>query len=101
MISQDAFTSGRSLIGTILSKMNNIGKVRYNFLLHILMMYLSMRGRINFLQLGRYGHRDEHTYRNQFNEEFDWAQFNRLMVTDYCSDEMILEQIKKQDMEEG
>ncbi len=90
MISQDAFTSGRSLIGTILSKMNNIGKVRYNFLLHILMMYLSMRGRINFLQLGRYGHRDEHTYRNQFNEEFDWAQFNRLMVTDYCSDEMII-----------
>lgn len=90
MISQDAFTSGRGLIGTILSKMNNIGKVQQAFLLHILIMFLSMRGRINFLQLGRYGNKDEHSYRYQFAKIFDWIGFNRRFVVAHCTDERIL-----------
>ena len=61
MISQDAFTFGRSLTGTILSKMDNIGKVQRKFLSHILILFIGMRGRINFLQLGRYGDMDEHS----------------------------------------
>lgn len=90
MISQDAFTSGRGLIGTILSKMNNIGKVQASFLLHIMIMFLSMRGRINFLQLGRYGVMDEHSYRYHFSKDFDWVGFNRRFVDEQCSDEKIL-----------
>lgn len=90
MISQDAFTSGRGLVGTILSKMNNIGKVQHKFLLHILLMFISMRGRINFLQLGRYGHMDEHSYRYHFSKIFDWVGFNRRFITEHCSDQRIL-----------
>ena len=90
MISQDAFTFGRSLIGTILSKMNIIGKVQHKFLLHILILFLAMRGRINFLQLSRYGEMDEHSYRYHFCKSFNWIKFNRLYVTDQCSDEKII-----------
>lgn len=90
MISQDAFTSGRSLIGTILSKMNSIGKVQHRFLLHILIVFLAMRGRINFLQLSRYGDMDEHSYRYHFSKSFSWITFNRHYVTQQCSDEIII-----------
>jgi hypothetical protein len=45
-----------------------------------------MRGRINFLQLGRYGKMDEHSYRNHFKKYFDWIEFNRRFVTEHCRD---------------
>jgi hypothetical protein len=90
MISQEAFTSGRGLLGTILSKMSCIGKVKRTFLSHILLMFISMRGRINFLQLERYGHMDEHSYRYQFSKEFDWLGFNYEFVKEQCSDDVIL-----------
>ena len=38
MISQNTFTSGCGLIGTIISKMNNIGNVQHNFLMGIPVM---------------------------------------------------------------
>lgn len=53
-------------------------------------MFISMRGRINFLQLGRYGTMDEHSYRYQFAKVFDWIGFNRHFVTQQCSEERIL-----------
>lgn len=90
MISQDAFTFGRSLTSTILSKMDNIGKVQRKFLSHILILFIAMRGRINFLQLGRYGDMDEHSYRYHFGKDFNWIKFNRLYVSDQCSDEKII-----------
>jgi hypothetical protein len=90
MISQDAFTFGRSLTGTILSKMNNIGKVQHKFLLHILLLFLAMRGRINFLQLSRYGDMDEHSYRNHFRKSFSWISFNKHFVTQQSSNERII-----------
>lgn len=34
-----------------------------------------MRGRINFMQLGMYGHMDEHSYRYQFGKIFNWIGF--------------------------
>lgn len=49
-----------------------------------------MRGRINFLQLGRYGNKDEHSYRYQFAKIFDWIGFNRRFVVAHCTDERIL-----------
>jgi hypothetical protein len=90
MISQDAFTSGRGLLGTILSKMTGIGKVQHRFLSHILILFLSMRGKINFLQMGRYGQMDEHSYRYQFGNTFDWIEFNQQFIEDQCSNEVIL-----------
>jgi len=63
MITQDAFITGRILIGTILSKMNGHNKKRKEFIIHILMLFLGMRGRVNFLQLSRQGGKNEKSYR--------------------------------------
>ncbi len=40
-------------------------------------LYMTIHGRVNFLQMGRYGRFSEQTYRNNFeNDKFDWMAFN-------------------------
>ncbi|MBK8501551.1 MAG: transposase [Saprospiraceae bacterium] len=46
--------------------------------------FLSIRGRINFLQLARYGKYHESTYRMGFERDFDFLTFNILLVEQYC-----------------
>ena len=53
-----------------------INKWREKFMLEVLFLYLIIPGRINFLQLGRYGHFGEQRYRQQFGRRFDWLSFN-------------------------
>lgn len=53
-----------------------INKCRKNFMLEIFMLYLSIPGRINFLQLGRYSRHGEQRFRRQFEEKFDFFSFN-------------------------
>ena len=44
-------------------------------------LFMAIPGRINFLQMGRYGKFSEQTYRNHFeNESFDWFSFNEHLV---------------------
>lgn len=90
MIIQNAFTSGSSLLSTILLKMSHIGRVQTKFIEHILILILSIRGRANFLQFARYGHMNEKSYRNSFEKEFDWAEFNSELIATNCSDELII-----------
>ena len=52
-----------------------LNKCRSNFMLEIFMLYLSIPGRINFLQLGRYSHHGEQGFRRQFEEKFDFFGF--------------------------
>ncbi|MFT6809371.1 MAG: hypothetical protein ACJA01_002608, partial [Saprospiraceae bacterium] len=66
MITQDAFMTGKSLISTILQKMNDLNKSRQRFIKEILLLYLSHRGRMNFLQMERQGGLSEKSYRYQF-----------------------------------
>jgi len=40
-------------------------------------LFLSIRGRINFLQLGRHGKYKEQRYRQQFEKSFDFLTFNK------------------------
>jgi len=42
-----------------------------------LILFLSIRGRINFLQLARYGNYKEQRYRQQFEKRFDFLAFNK------------------------
>ena len=53
-----------------------INKCRKNFMLEIFMLYLTIPGRINFLQLGRYSSHGEQRFRRQFEEKFDFFNFN-------------------------
>lgn len=42
----------------------------------VLLLYLIILGKINFLQLGRYSHFGKQRYRQQFSPKFDWLSFN-------------------------
>ncbi len=86
MISQDAFTEGQALIFTILQKMTNLKASRIKRVTEILMLFISMRGGMNFSQMGRQGEMCEESYRLHFKKALDWLSFNKLLVQQVCSD---------------
>ena len=46
-------------------------------LMDTLKLFMAIPGKVNFLQIGRYGEFSEQTYRNNFeNEDFNWFAFN-------------------------
>ena len=90
MITQDAFTTGKMVIKFVLSKMTMLSKSQSKFIVKILLLFLCMRGRHNFLQMSREGSLNEKSYRYQFEKEFDWLEFNAKLVKEYSSGELIL-----------
>lgn len=70
-----------AIINTALLKSAvKINKWREKFMLEVLLLYLIIPGRINFLQLGRYGRFGEQRYRQQFGRKFDWLSFNSTLA---------------------
>lgn len=65
-----------ALTSAILDKMPQIGKWQRAFFLHLIPLFLSIRGRINFSQMARYGIFSLTTYRNNFDKPFDFLAFN-------------------------
>ena len=49
----DAFSQAESLTGTILEKINGLNKSRKKFIMDILLLFMGVRGRYNFLNLAR------------------------------------------------
>lgn len=90
MITQDAFTLGKSLILTILAKMDKVNKSRQRFIVEVLLLFLSHRGRMNFLQMERQGNKNEKSYRYQFEKPFNWMKFNTNLIKSSCSNELII-----------
>ncbi|HBE40656.1 MAG TPA: hypothetical protein DDW27_05540, partial [Bacteroidales bacterium] len=64
-------------ISNMTDKLPNINQWRRTFLMETLILFLSIRGRINFLQLARYGKYKEQRYRQQFEKPFDFLTFNK------------------------
>lgn len=64
----------------LLNSAVKINKWREKFMLEVLLLYLIIPGRINFLQLGRYGAFSEQRYRGQFSRKFDWLSFNATLA---------------------
>jgi len=90
MITQDAFTIGNMLIKSIVGNMTGINKRRKQFIINVLLLYLSLRGCHNFSQMSREGSMNEKSYRNQFEEKFDWLKFNVDWIRSNSSGELIL-----------
>jgi len=67
----------KTLIISMLDKLPNINQWRKDFLIETFILFLSIRGRINFLQLSRYGKHKEQRYRQQFEKPFDFLAFNK------------------------
>ena len=78
------------LIEQILNKIPRINKSRKKFFVHIMMLFMSIRGRINFLQMARYGQMQESSYRENFKKEFDFKGFNTALILQTMSGEKIL-----------
>ena len=85
-----AFNQAEGLIGTIIEKINGLNKSRRKFLKHIFILYMGMRGRYNFLNMARYGQYSEQSYRNNFNERFDFMQLNLELIKHSCSKKLVI-----------
>jgi len=90
MNTQNAFTRGTTLVETILQKMVGLNVRRRSAITEILMLFLSFRGRINFLQLGRQGVLTERSYRNHFEKEFDWMAFNAQVINSSSTSDLCI-----------
>jgi hypothetical protein len=64
------------LIINTLDKISIFSKCRKDFLSEVFHLFLSIKGRVNFLQLGRYGNFKEQRYRQQFEKSFAFLDFN-------------------------
>jgi hypothetical protein len=69
---------------------DKLNKSRKDFIVNVLWHILSIKGKINFLQLGRYSKYSEQTYRNQFEKKFDFFSFNKLLIKQVASIERIV-----------
>lgn len=67
-------------IKTALYKMRKVNKWQFDFLLDVFLLFLSIKGKLNFLQLGRYGNHSEQHFRNQFEKSFDYLSFNKELI---------------------
>lgn len=68
------------LIISIIENMKSINECRKAFLTETFVLFLCIKGRINFLQLGRYGKFKEQRYRQQFEKKFDFLSFNKALT---------------------
>lgn len=84
------FEESQRLIKSILGKMSGLNKSRNKFMVHVLGLYLSIKGRINFLQMARYGTYRESSYRNNFAKDFDFEAFNKVNIEQHTSLERIV-----------
>jgi len=67
-----------------------LNKSRKDFIVSVLWHILSIKGKINFLQLERYSGLHEQTFRNQFEKKFDFFSFNKLLIDPIVSKERIV-----------
>lgn len=84
-----AFTKGKFSIARV-SVLNSLHKPKRDFFISVLWLFLSIKGKINFLQLARYGQKGEQHFRRQFSERFDFAGFNAELIKSCASKHLVL-----------
>jgi hypothetical protein len=72
-------------VKNVLNKMVVLNKCRKDFFISTMSLFLSIKGRINFLQLERFSDIDEQSFRNQFEKPFDFLKFNKELVLEHGS----------------
>ena len=77
-------------IQTLLAHIHGLSNVRTTFFTHIVMLFLSLRSRINFLNMARYGTYSEKTYRTHFEQPFAFWDFNTALIQQACSSHRII-----------
>ena len=80
-----AVLSVKSLIINNLTNIIKIKKPRMDFFVEIMLLFLTIPGRMNFLQFGRYGKFGEQRYRQQFEKQFNFLNFNEQIIMTHSS----------------
>ena len=79
------------IINTLRNKtFSSLNKARKDFILSVLWHILSIKGKINFTQLGRFSPYCEQTHRIHFEQEFDFLPFNKLLCEQTLTNDRIL-----------
>lgn len=86
----DVSNKSKALVEKIVNKMEGLKKPRKYFMISIIILFLSMRGRYTFKGMERYGDKCEKSYRLHFEQEFDFLQFNIELSKGYLSDHRTL-----------
>jgi hypothetical protein len=76
----EGFNSYKKLIIRSFDSVGTLNKCRKDFICEVLILFLSIKGRINFLQLERFGYFSEQRYRQQFEKAFDFLNFNKNLI---------------------
>ncbi|MCP4932651.1 MAG: transposase [bacterium] len=77
-------------IRQFLEKLGGLSNARTRFLVHVLVLFVSLRGRVNFLNMARYGIYSEKTYRRHFEEPLEWFMLNRHLIHEYGSGRYVI-----------
>lgn len=77
-------------INRVLEKMSDINRWRQDFINETFILFLCIKGRINFLQLARYGKHQEQRYRQQFEKPFDFLTFNKELTLAHGSGHYVI-----------
>jgi len=82
-----ANNSIKPLIYSSLKTISDLNKTRRDFIVGTFLLFLSIKGRINFLQLARHSEYCEQRYRIQFEKTFDFMDFNKTFIMEHLSTE--------------
>lgn len=69
---------------------SKLNKPRKDFIVCVLWHIMSIKGKINFLQLGRFSSFGEQTFRNHFEKRFDFLAFNRQLINRVSKGERVV-----------
>ena len=84
------YNNYNSLIIRMLNKISVFNKCRKDFFCEVVILLLSIKGRVNFLQLGRLGNFKEQRYRQQFEKPFPWLDFNKELALSYGGSRFVI-----------
>jgi hypothetical protein len=77
-----------TITSAILNKMSDTGKCQRRYILELVRLLASIRGRTNYVNLGRYGELNELTHRRNFAKPFNFSEFNSALVKANCSEKL-------------
>ncbi|MGC3978934.1 MAG: hypothetical protein QM751_12355 [Paludibacteraceae bacterium] len=72
------------------NKFSGLKESRKRFVLHVLLSFLSIKGRINFLQLSRFSEHCEQYFRINFENKFNFQDFNLSLIAGQMIKECIV-----------
>jgi hypothetical protein len=72
-----------------MAKISEKGKWYEDFFVHIVTLFLSLRGKYNFLNMARYGSKVESTYRTRFKMPHNIEAFNLELIKEHFSNDVV------------